>query len=204
MHVVDNQPFNVTPVLLTLGYAVDAFFLVDTVFEFHYFMYIDEGLIVFNKDYIHKHYLRRRSVLQETIGLFPFDLIIIFFEGRYCHYCRLLKLVRVPNILRYTESIGVMLSELKVEVDLSFVRVIKLNLVMFLVCHWVGCCWYMMALLSMRYQFDQNWIWADENNNLYTVKHSDFNGFSAYLRSVYWAIVGMSTGEQAYFCSAQL
>jgi hypothetical protein len=97
-----------------------------------------------------------------------------------------------------------MLSELKVEVDLSFVRVIKLNLVMFLVCHWVGCCWYMMARLSMRYRFDQNWIWADENNNLFTVKHSDFNGFSAYLRSVYWAIVGMSTGEQAHFCSDQL
>jgi hypothetical protein len=78
MNVVDNEPFKVTPVLLSLGYAVDAFFLVDTVFEVHYFMYMDEGLIVFNKDYIHKHYLRRRSVLQEIIGLLPFDLIIIF------------------------------------------------------------------------------------------------------------------------------
>eukprot|EP00804_Cyclotella_cryptica_P021886 CCRYP_000852-RA/>CCRYP_000852-RA protein AED:0.03 eAED:0.03 QI:454/0.9/0.90/1/0.7/0.72/11/722/2116 len=199
MSIVDNEPFHVTPVLLSLGYFVDAFFVVDTVFELQYFMYMDEGLIVFDKNYIHKHYFQRRSVLREFTGLLPFDLIIIFFEGKYCHYCRLLKIVRAPNILLYTESIGVILSELKVEVDLSFIRVIKLNLVMLLVCHWVGCCWYMMARLSMHYEFDQNWIWTDENNDLFTVKHSDFNGFGAYLRSVYWAIVGMSTGKSGSF-----
>ena len=42
MNVIDNEPFNVTPVLLSLGYVVDAFFLVDTVFKVHYFMYMDE------------------------------------------------------------------------------------------------------------------------------------------------------------------
>jgi hypothetical protein len=96
-------------------------------------------------------------------------------------------------MLPYTESISEMLSELAI--DLSFIRVIKLNIVMLLVAHFVGCCWYMMGDLSVIYGFDQNWILADENNELFTVKHSDFNGFSAYLRSVYWAIVGMSTGE---------
>jgi hypothetical protein len=194
MSIVDNEPFSANPILLSLGYFIDAFFIVDAVFEFHYFMYLEEGLIVFDKEHIHKHYVQKRNIFRESIGLIPVDLISIFFEGRYCHYCRLLKLVRVPNILLYTESIGGMMSELNI--DLSFIRVIKLNIIMLLVCHWVGCCFYMMADLSIHYGFDQNWIIADESNPLFTVKHSDFNGFSAYLRSVYWAIVGMSTGKQ--------
>ena len=90
-------------------------------------------------------------------------------------------------MLLYTGRISEMLSEL--DIDLSFIRVIKLNIVMLLVSHWVGCIWYMMAGVSVKYGFDQNWIASDESNELFTVSHFDFNGFSAYLRSVYWAIV---------------
>lgn len=41
--------------------------------------------------------------------------------------------------------------------------------------------------------YDGNWRVADENNEFLSVKHSDFAGFAGYLRSVYWALVGMST-----------
>ena len=53
----------------------------------------------------------------------------------------------------------------------------------------------MMASLSISLGLprDQNWRYADENEDLFTISHSDFGGFAAYLRSVYWAIVGMST-----------
>lgn len=193
MHLVDNEPFQATPILLSLGYTVDLFFLVDAALEFQYFMYKEEGIIVFDREYIRKRYLQSRNIPREIVGLLPFDLISIFVKGKFVHYFRLIKLLRAPNMLPYTESISEMLSELAI--DLSFIRVIKLNIVMFLVAHFVGCCWYMMGDLSVIYGFDQNWILADENNELFTVKHSDFNGFSAYLRSVYWAIVGMSTGE---------
>eukprot|EP00956_Cyclotella_meneghiniana_P022301 scaffold41972_cov65-Cyclotella_meneghiniana.AAC.1 len=191
MSVVNNEPFQATPVLLSLGYVVDVFFMVDAVLEFQYFMYKEEGLVVFDKEHIRKHFIQSRSIAREVIGLLPFDLICIIFQGRYAHYFRLVKLVRAPNMLLYAESMSQMLSELNI--DLSFIRVIKLNIIMLLVSHVVGCCWYMIAHISEEYGFSQNWILADESNELFTVKHSDLNGFSAYLRSVYWAIVGMST-----------
>lgn len=79
------------------------------------------------------------------------------------------------------------------DIDLSLYRVMKLNILMIVVCHWCGCLWYMMASLSISLGLSQNWRYADENNALFSVSHSDFGGFAAYLRSVYWAIVGMST-----------
>ena len=85
------------------------------------------------------------------------------------------------------------LSEMKIDMDLSLYRVIKLNILMVLVCHWCGCLWYMMASLSIFLGYSQNWRHADESNELFSVSHSDFKGFAAYLRSIYWAIVGMST-----------
>lgn len=193
MSIVNNELFQATPVLLGLGYAADFFFVVDAVFELRYFMYKEDGVTVFDREHIQRRFLRTRNIPREIIGLFPWDFISLFFSGRFVHYCRLVKLVRAPNMLLYTDSISEMLSEL--DMDLSFIRVIKLNIVMLLVSHWVGCIWYMMADLSTQYGFDRNWIVADESNELFTISHSDFNGFSAYLRSTYWAIVGMSTGE---------
>lgn len=190
MSIIDNEPFQATPVLLSLGYMVDAFFLIDTVLECQYFMYKYEGILVFDKARIRQHFIQSRSLARDIFGLIPFDLISIFFNGRYAHYFRLTKLARAPNMMLYIDNISEMLSQL--DIDLSFIRVIKLNIVMLLVSHWVGCIWYMMADVSAQHGF-QNWVAADESNELFTVSHSDFNGFSAYLRSVYWAIVGMST-----------
>lgn len=202
MSIVENAPYQVTPVLLSLGYVVDMLFIVDAIFEYRYFMFKEEGIVVFGKGHIRRRYIQTRNVPLEIIGLLPFDLLSLLFQGRYVHYFRLIKLVRTPNMLLYTESISEMLSEL--DVDLSFIRVIKLNIVMLLVSHLVGCCWHMMASLSIRYGFNQNWVMVDQNNELFTVKHSDLNGFSAYLRSVYFAIVGMSTGECYIKCFQHL
>ena len=93
----------------------------------------------------------------------------------------------------HTESVEIMLAELKIDIDLSLYRVLKLNVLMIVVCHWCGCLWYMVASLSISLGYSQNWRDADENNERFTISHSDFGGFAAYLRSIYWAIVGMST-----------
>jgi len=64
---------------------------------------------------------------------------------------------------------------------------------MIVVCHWCGCLWYIVASLSISLGYSQNWRDADKNNEQFTISHSDFGGFAAYFRSMYWAIVGMST-----------
>lgn len=193
MYIVENSPLSKSPVLMVLGYMVDLFFVMDAILQFHYFMYSHEGLVVFDKNHIHEHFYQKRNWIREVVGLVPFDLIACFFGGRFCHYFRLFKLLRVPNLAMYTEAVDVIFAEMKIDIDLSFYRVIKLNIIMILVCHWVGCCWYMMASLSIHFGLEYNWRYADENDELLTISHSDFGGVSSYLRSVYWAIVGMST-----------
>ena len=193
MHLLESTVFSDTPVLLSLGYAVDFFFLIDTILQWNHFFYFEEsGLVVFDRDHIRQNYHRQHNLAREVIGLIPFDIVSCFFGGRFSHYFRLGKLVRLPNIAQYAESIEVMLAELKIDIDLSLYRVIKLNIVMITVCHIVGCMWYMMASLSILLGRD-NWRQADETDELLSISHSDFGGFAAYLRSIYWAIVGMST-----------
>ncbi|KAL9190988.1 hypothetical protein ACHAXT_000694 [Thalassiosira profunda] len=194
MHLVENTPFGETPLLLSLGYVVDAFFWIDAVLEFNFFFYVEvSGLVVFDRDHIRRHFKKRHNVAREVVGLVPFDLAGAFFGGKFCHFFRLAKLVRLPNIAAHAESVDVLLNALKVDVDLSLYRVVKLNVVMITVCHWVGCLFYMMASLSTLLGHEQNWRLADESNPMFYVSHLDFGGFAAYLRSIYWAIVGMST-----------
>ena len=161
--------------------------------EWNYFFYLDSGLVVFDHSKIRQHFYEQHNLARELISLAPFDLVSCFYGGKFCHYFRLTKLIRIPNIVLYMESIEVMLSELKIDIDLSLYRVIKLNLLLLLVCHWCGCLWFMVASLSSSLGYSQNWRRADESNDLLSINHSDFGGFAAYLRSVYWAIVGMST-----------
>ena len=193
MDIVENTSFTGSPILLSLGYATDLFFWVDAIFEWNYFFYLESGLVVFDRDHIRQNFYQQHNFAREVVGLVPFDLVSCFFGGRFCHHFRLAKLVRLPNIAMYMESVEVMLSELKIDIDLSLYRVIKLNVLMIVVCHWCGCLWYMMASLSISLGYSQNWRHADENDELLSVSHSDFGEFAAYLRSIYWAIVEMST-----------
>ena len=193
MHLVENTPIQESPTLLSLGYITDILFWIDAIFQWNYFFYLESGLVVVDRDHIRQNYYGQHNVAREIAGLIPFDLASSFLGGRYCHHARLAKICRIPNISRYMESIEVMCSELNWYMDLSLYRVLKLNILMLVVVHWVGCLWYMMASLSISLGEDQNWRYADEDGDLLTVSHSDFGGFAAYLRSVYWAIVGMST-----------
>jgi len=194
MHLLDSTTFSDTPTLLCLGYAVDLFFWIDAILKWNYFFYVEQsGLVVFDRDHIRQNYCQQNNLPREILCLVPFDIASCFFGGRYCHFARLVKLIRLPNIAHHMESIEIMLAELKINIDLSLYRVIKLNIVMITVCHWVGCLWYMMAPLSILLGKDENWRQADESNELFDISHADFGGFTAYLRSIYWAIVGMST-----------
>ena len=88
-YIVENTPFRDTPRLLTLGYLIDLFFCVDTIFQWNYFMYLDEGLIVYDTNHIRERYYRERNCSRELCALIPFDVISSFLGGKYCHYFRL-------------------------------------------------------------------------------------------------------------------
>lgn len=117
MDLVENTPFGGTPALLCLGYAADAFFIIDAILEWNYFFYLESGLVVFDRDHIRQHFYQQHNFAREVLGLVPFDIASCFLGGRFCHYFRLAKLVRLPNIAMYVESVDVMLAELKIVSD---------------------------------------------------------------------------------------
>ena len=76
---------------------------------------------------------------------------------------------------------------------MPFRRLLNLNLAMYLLCHWVGCCFIFVGRLSKYWGYD-NWIDADASDSRFFIPVAE-GRLSAclYLRAVYWAIVGMST-----------
>ena len=88
-YIVGNTPFSETPVLLVLGYMVDLFFLADAILQWNYFMYLDEGLLVYDTIHIRDKFYKQRNCTRELLALIPFDLISCFLQGRFCHYFRL-------------------------------------------------------------------------------------------------------------------
>ena len=63
---------------------------------------------------------------------------------------------------------------------------------MLVVCHWVACLWYACADFGISVGASDNWRDADESDETLAIDHDHLGG-SGYLRSIYWAIVGMST-----------
>ena len=57
--------------------------------QWNYFMYLDEGLLVYDTIHIRDKFYKQRNCTRELLALIPFDLISCFLQGRFCHYFRL-------------------------------------------------------------------------------------------------------------------
>jgi hypothetical protein len=186
MHLVENTPFSSTPAMLCLGYFVDAFFWADAILSWNYFFYLEDGLVVFDTGRIRQKFYQDHNFVWLFIRLFPFDLASCFLGGRFCHYFRLVKLVHLSSIFMYLESVDIMLTELRMEIDLCVYRIAKLNVLMIVIVHWVGCLYYMMGSLSIVLGYtagsgysSRNWRLADETHPLHFINHADLGGESA-------------------------
>ena len=206
-------------VQLTLGYLVDAVFLVNLVLESTFFMYVEEGLVVYAQSRIRDNFFEHNSLPLEILSALPFDLLAFAVGQRYFNLLRATKVLRLSKFFRYADYAEKRLVDAQFGMGQAARRVIKLMFVMLAVCHWVGCFWYMMADLSdvvyggggdvgdgdnnnnnnMMWRGagittnQTNWRDADQSDALLDVLHSDMGGFAAYLRSIYWAIVALST-----------
>ena len=193
MLCVQDRSLNDDAFLLLFGYMTDFLFIADLVLSSKYFMYLEEGLIVFDSNRIYARFVTRRSIVSETIAALPIDFLALFLGARYLNGLRLSKILRFSTVFQYQSSVEKLAVESKFELSQSLRRVIKLNFMMILFCHWVGCLWYMSSDLSWEIGLESNWKDEDCNDPSLAISHSDLGGTSGYIRSVYWAIVGMST-----------
>ena len=206
MICVQDLTWSDTAYQLIIGYVVDILFLVDLVFDSSFFMYIEEGLVVFDHERIRTHFFANHSLMREVITGTPWDLLGLALGQRYFNVLRVPKMLRITKLFKYSDGVEKMLVDSSFNVDQAARRVFKLMFLMIAVCHWVGCMWHMCAVLSVEVYGDglnpgnwrgttpqTNWREVDEADTLFDVRHEDLGKFSGYLRSIYWAIVGLST-----------
>ena len=180
-------------VMLSFGYVVDIFFLVNLILTSSYFVYLEQVLVVFDSERIRQEFYRTHRIGLEAIAAVPLEvLLLVPVMSSYCHFFRMNKLLRLPKIFRCTRCVERALADHKVGLNQSAARAFKLNFVMAVVCHWVACLWHAYADFSVRAGAADNWREADEADETLAIDHEHLGG-SGYLRAIYWAIVGMST-----------
>jgi len=194
MRFLDGQEFHDNLLSFGFSYIIDSFFLVDLCLRFNCFMYFEEGLVVSDREKIRAKFFNEHCLVWELLVAVPIDvLIFVFMNDRLSYIYRVTKIFRLRQIIKLVADFNRHLSDFRIGGDMVFVKVITLNFVLFIVCHWVGTMWHGCADLSLFFGYLDNWRNSDEEDETLSISHSDLGGFSGYLRSVYWAIVGMST-----------
>lgn len=174
-------------------YLVDTFFLLDLFLSLNAFMYHEEGIVIFDRGLIREKWFRDQSCIREITAALPLDFLAIILPSRWSFLLRLNKLARLPEFMKSLDKLDVILKDLNLNAGLALLNVAKLNLALLVTCHVVGCLWHGCADIGQSIGYSITWRIADEEDTTLAIDHSDLNGFGSYLRSVYWAIVGMST-----------
>lgn len=176
-----------------LSYLVDAFFIIDTYLSYNKFMFYEEGLVITDHLRIRQKYLADHNCYRELISLLPVDFLCIFATRRSQYLFRLTKMLRLKNLPKSLRAFDRAISDWKFDGSLTLLRVVKLNIALLITCHWIGCLWHCCASIGHQLGYDDTWLLADELDSSLSIDHSIFGTFGPYLRSFYWAMVGMST-----------
>ena len=93
------------------------------------------------------------------IGSFPLNLVLLAVQdeeddsaaaGRLNRQLRLLRIVKLNRLLRLAKlSKNLKYIELFIKFNPSMMRVVKMFLLMFGCCHWMGCAWWFVADMEL-------------------------------------------------------
>lgn len=192
MHYFDGQKFRTHQVSFVLSYICDFCFMLDVILNFNFFMYYEEGLLISDHQSIQQKFLREHNMVNEFLAWVPLDLLGLI-HPQWCFLLRMTKVLRLSRVFNSFTKLERALSDFKFEKGLLLLKIGKLNLALVVFCHWIGCLWHACASISNFIGMENNWIKQDEEDLSLSIAHDEFHGFGSYLRSVYWAIVGMTT-----------
>ena len=183
-------------VLLAFCFLIDIFWTVDYVFHRYAFPYRDakSGLIVLDTNEILQNSKLRHgpiSTAWTVLTCVPLEFLVLgVLSSTFLPICRGLKIMRVFQLSEGVAELEKDYSEALQTISNSTRRFVKLNMGMIIVCHFTGCFWYFIGSYSKEVLEEESWIDVDNTEYL---SHDDIGGFSWYLRSFYFALVGMST-----------
>jgi hypothetical protein len=159
------------------------------------FGYEDDGAVVFDLRSIYRRFLQQPTsvIVRDICLLFPFDWILLFPGIPFLvlplvRLPKLLQTARLPALSQHFEHCLVLWG-LRLSFELS--RIVKLSALMFETCHLAGCLWVFAAHLSTDVLgYERNWIIRERTEEQFSIPAG---ATVEYLRSIYWALSGMST-----------
>lgn len=192
MRYLDGADFRDHLATFVVSYFWDLCFVLDLYLKFNHFMFLDEGLVVFDRHCIRQQFVQEHNIVLNFVASVPIDLVGLI-NPQWCFLLRLTKLLKLSQTVESFGYLERVLTDSKLDKGLIILKISQLNYALVVTCHWIGCMWHSCANISLKLGHDTNWLKQDEEDPALSIDHDDLNGFGAYLRSVYWAIVSTST-----------
>ena len=183
--------------LLLIGWVIDLLFIIDLFLTAFLYGYTENGNLVTSTTMIFKKYVSKRDqVLLDVLAAFPFDLFaFIPSAGLYLiPLLRMSKILQITKSLRYYEHVERMLSKIDVYISFNVSRFVGMNLLLYQLCHWVGCIWQLVGDASTKiFHSETSWMKVDRKREDTAIEYENRWGTTPYTRSLYWALSSMSS-----------
>ena len=173
-------------VVIRLGseivYLIDFFFLIDIFLNF-FTSYRYHGTEITDKKKISAHYLKTFFVIDLLANL-PIDAILLGSQDILIYNISIVLIFRLFRLLRIVRLFVIFRRwEEQSWTNSGFLRIVKFFVIVMLLIHWISCAWYLTAFTD---NFPQDcWV--------VRVGIKDADPITQYIRSLYWAIVTMTT-----------
>lgn len=169
--------------LFVFCYLTDLVMMTNLIMSMFFFPFLKDGIIISKAEAIFEYYRSSHYVFLDVFALLPYDLLAIYFGANFIPILRLPRLYLVLQTTRY-------LNELKGFSEASEKgQFLVLVWWLYMLIHWFGCLFILSARMSTRmFGYETNWIEVDQQSDVWSFDHTDFNNLALYFRSIYWAL----------------
>ncbi len=163
-------------------YIIDFFFFIDIFLNF-FTSYRYAGTEITDKRKTITHYLKTLFAV-DLLANFPLDAFLLMFLDIQIYNVSLVLIFRGFRLLRVVRLFVIFRRwEEQSWTNSGFLRISKFFLTVLLLIHWIACAWYLGAFID---NFPEDcWV--------VTAGIRDADPITQYIRSLYWAIVTMTT-----------
>jgi hypothetical protein len=163
-------------------YLVDFFFFIDIFLNF-FTSYRYEGIEVTDRKRTVRHYLKTFFFV-DLVANFPLDAFLLMLPGIQVYRVSLVLIVRLLRLLRIVRLVVIFRRwEKQSWTNSGYLRIGKFFMVVMLFIHWIACGWFLFAFID-NFPPD-SWVMV--------LGVKDADPMTQYIRSLYWAIVTMTT-----------
>ena len=208
-HTFKHSLFSSYVALFSIGYLIDVIFVVDLFCRMFVFPAYSKSVLMTSSRNIFSVYQSEFPLYLELLSVIPFDFIAMIDsnERNLLPVLRLFKIYHLSKFQVYgSMAEKAMTKYFDFSLSFSTSRFIRLQIALFELCHWAACLWQLVADFSTHeLNYDTNWKIQDRDSDFSNIKYTTtMDNFTAYIRSLYWAINALSTSGVADMTSTNM